>query len=142
MSAASQVAPATQVSEPSNTGPTLNELGEILTSFPPKCTEMGVLKLQGTVIEKSTGVRRLIGSTTGARTGVGTIAIFGCRPGTVNVKRSIEPFDTIGIANNQTGSSVKNRFGQSNSFHRTSFNGDSDLIEGCLPKSLSRRCTH
>jgi hypothetical protein len=52
VSAASEAAPATQVLEPWDTAPRLNDSGEISTSFPPTETEMGVSKSQGTVIEK------------------------------------------------------------------------------------------
>jgi hypothetical protein len=64
-SAAFEAAPAKQVPEPSDTGPRINESGKILISVSPKYTEMGVLKLQGTVIDKSNVVRCLIYSTAG-----------------------------------------------------------------------------
>jgi hypothetical protein len=48
----SEDAPAVQVSEPSATGPRLNEAGEMLIFIPPTSMEMEVLKLQGTEISK------------------------------------------------------------------------------------------
>ncbi len=49
----SEATPAKQVLESSGTGPRLNVAGEITTSFPPTRTEIVVLKLQGTEIQKS-----------------------------------------------------------------------------------------
>ena len=49
----SELTPATQVSEFAETRPRLNELREIATSIPATEMEMGVLKSQGTEIQKS-----------------------------------------------------------------------------------------
>ena len=43
-----EAAPAIQRSESGETGPRLNEAGEMLTSFPPTFIEMGVFIVQGT----------------------------------------------------------------------------------------------
>ena len=58
LSAALEATPAMQVSEPLVLGPRLNESGEILISLPLKYMETGVLKLQGTVIDKSKGCKK------------------------------------------------------------------------------------
>src|ERR1019366_3233418 len=99
---------------------------------------MVVLKSQGTVIEKSNVVRRLVG-TTSPRTGVQATTILGCIHGTV--KQRIELSDAFGIANDLSSAGVENRFPLSNHFHRISIHPDSDLIEGCLPVTLSRQST-
>ena len=48
----SAAAPAIQVLEFGETGPRLNEAGEMLTVFPPTSIEMGVLNVQGTRVVK------------------------------------------------------------------------------------------
>lgn len=48
-----ELTPMTQVLEPAETCPRLNKLGEIANAVPAMETEMGVLKSQGTEIQKS-----------------------------------------------------------------------------------------
>jgi hypothetical protein len=82
----------------------LNISGEILTSLKVpslvlKIKEMGMLKSQGTVIEKSNVIRRLIGSTTSSRTGVKAVRFTIVNLlGTVFFKLMIELLDADGIA--------------------------------------------
>jgi hypothetical protein len=85
----------------------------------------------------------LIGSTTSPRTSVEANTVLGwCRLRADSHERSIELLNANGIANNHSGASVENRFGLSNHFTRISIHRDSDLIEGCLPVTLSRKSTH
>ena len=49
--AGTEAAPAKHIPELSETGPRLNESGEMAITLPPTSMEMGALKLQGTEIE-------------------------------------------------------------------------------------------
>ena len=99
-----------------------------------------MLKLHGTVMKKDiVRLLRLISNNTSRRTGVEAIT---SRPGTVHIKRSIQLFDAHGIANDLSSASVENRLGLSNHWHREQSRlRYSDLIEGCLPVTLSSQRT-
>jgi hypothetical protein len=119
-----------QVSEPSATGPRLNEAGEMLTFFPPTSIEIGVLKLQGTKIYKINNVFRMT-SDTGQRTGVDTRTILGCRLCTAN--RVEKVCNASRVTNNLGSPSVVDR----RCVPYYSFPIHGDAVEGRLPVALA-----
>lgn len=84
-------------------------------------------------------LRRLIGNHyQETRTGIKSNTIFNeCKLGTVTLKRLIERLDASGIANDQCGAGVENRFGFSHHFRLGVAFSYGDLIKERLPITLT-----
>ena len=125
----SDAAPATQVLEPSETGPRLNEVWEMLTVFPPTSIEIGVLKLQGTNTSKI-NTDSWPTSCARQRTRVNAGTKLRCRFGTTD---RLEKFrNAVRVTDNLCGSSVEDGCCSSDyglSVHR-------DTVESRLPVTL------
>jgi len=100
----SDAAPATQVLEPWETGPRLNEAGEMLTVFPPTSIDIGVLKLQGTNMSKINTCSRPT-SCVRQRTRVNAGTNLRCRFGTTDRLKKFR--DAVRVTDDLCGSSVE-----------------------------------
>ena len=100
----SDAAPAMQVLEPLETGPRLNEAGEMVTSFPPTLIKIGVSKLQGTNMSRINTCSRPT-SWARQRTRVNAGTKLRCRFGTSDRLKKFR--DVVRVTENLCGSSVE-----------------------------------
>jgi len=125
----SDIAPATQSLEPEETGPRLNEAGEMLTAIPPTSIEIGVLESQGTNKTKINTYSRPT-SCARQRTREKAGTNFRCRFGTTDPAKKCR--DAVRVTDDQFVSSVEDSCCSSEyglSVHR-------DTVERRLPETL------